>query len=87
LGTGLGVPLGDLFRTIAKLAAAHTGTAPVPVRPVPPPTPLSTSDLADLVVDAGAFRAVTGWCPRQPLDRTLRETVAMLSHPPSAPPP
>ncbi|RKN03271.1 SDR family oxidoreductase [Streptomyces radicis] len=78
LGTGVGSPLGDVFRTVASLVAMRTGAAAVPVVSVEPPEYAEVSDFRDVVVDASAFRGVTGWRPEVPLGRGLEETVAAL---------
>lgn len=75
IGTGVGAPLGDVFRTIAALAAERTGTDPVPVVSVEPPGVVSETDLRSVVIDAGAFRARTGWRPAADLNEALRATV------------
>jgi nucleoside-diphosphate-sugar epimerase len=75
-GTGVGTPLGEAFRAIADIVARRTGTEPVPVISVPPPRPLSGTDLASAVVDPSAFGSRTGWAARVPLRDGLEWTVA-----------
>ncbi|MFI6040987.1 NAD-dependent epimerase/dehydratase family protein [Nocardia sp. NPDC051321] len=74
LGSGHGIPLGQLFGTIADLVAEHTGNR-VPVVSVPPPAHAEAGDLVNITIDATAFRAVTGWQPTVPLDVALRRTI------------
>jgi nucleoside-diphosphate-sugar epimerase len=76
VGTGVGTPLGDVFRTISGLAAQHTGNGPVPVVSVPPPGAVSEADLRSVSVDATPFRTLTGWRPAADLTEALRATVA-----------
>lgn len=71
LGRGRSEPIGEVFRTIAELASAHTGRPPVPVVSVPPPAGAPRTDFASVAVDATAFRSVTGWRPRLPLREAL----------------
>ncbi|SCF39360.1 reductase VcaE [Micromonospora matsumotoense] len=75
LGTGRGVPLGDVLRTIADLVAARLGRPPVPVVCVPPPTVATATDMHSVVIDSSRFRAATGWRPRVPLHTALRRCV------------
>nr|WP_232343980.1 NAD-dependent epimerase/dehydratase family protein [Actinoplanes awajinensis] len=75
LGTGRGVPLGDVLRTIADLVAARSGRPPVPVVCVPPPDVATATDMHSIVIDASGFRAATGWRPRVPLHTALRRCV------------
>jgi nucleoside-diphosphate-sugar epimerase len=75
-GTGVGTPLGEAFRAIADTVARRAGTAAVPVASVPPPRPLSASDVTSAVVDPSAFRSRTGWAARVPLRNGLEWTVA-----------
>jgi nucleoside-diphosphate-sugar epimerase len=74
-GTGVGTPLGQVFRAIADTVAGRTGTAAVPVISVPPPRPLSATDVTSAVVDPSAFRTRTGWAARVPLRDGLQWTV------------
>lgn len=76
LGTGSGRPLGEVFRTVADLAAGRTGEPAVPVVSVEPPAHAEAGDFRSVTVDSSAFRAVTGWQPRTSLDEALRRTVA-----------
>lgn len=75
LGTGHSEPLGEVFRTIAALVAARTGTSPVDVVSVPPPDYAEPSDFRSVTIDSSAFRAVTGWRPVIPLAEGLRRAV------------
>lgn len=76
VGTGVRTPLGDAFRAIADIVARRTQTAPVPVISVPPPRPLSATDVTSAVVDPSAFQRRTGWAARVPLRDGLEWTVA-----------
>ncbi|WIM94456.1 NAD-dependent epimerase/dehydratase [Actinoplanes oblitus] len=76
LGSGHGTPLGEVFATVAELVAAETGKPPVAVLSVPPPANAEAGDFRSVTIDASAFRAVTGWEPRVPLDEALARTVA-----------
>ncbi|GLY02213.1 MULTISPECIES: NAD-dependent epimerase/dehydratase family protein [Actinoplanes] len=76
IGSGHGSPLGEVFTTVAKLVAAETGEPPVRVVSVPPPAHAEAGDFHSVTIDASAFRAVTGWRPRVPLDEALARTVA-----------
>ncbi|RBM17686.1 NAD-dependent epimerase/dehydratase [Streptomyces sp. PT12] len=78
VGTGVGSPLGDVFRSVASLVGVRLGVAPVPVVSVEPPEYAEVSDFRDVVVDASAFRGKTGWRPEVPLERGLEEVVAAL---------
>jgi nucleoside-diphosphate-sugar epimerase len=72
LGSGIPVPVGELFNRIAEAVADATGTPPVPVRRVVP----EHADPADglgFVVGSTAFGDVTGWAPQVPLEDGLRE--------------
>ncbi|UED87206.1 NAD-dependent epimerase/dehydratase family protein [Streptomyces profundus] len=75
LGTGVGSPLGDVFRTVAGLVAERTGKPEVPVLSVDPPEYAETTDFRDVVIDPSRFASVTGWRARTPLSEALRETV------------
>jgi nucleoside-diphosphate-sugar epimerase len=75
-GTGVRTPLGEAFRAIADIVARRTGTPPVPVISVPPPRPLSATDVTSAVVDPSAFRCRTGWAARVPLQDGLEWTIA-----------
>ncbi|MER6664373.1 NAD(P)-dependent oxidoreductase [Amycolatopsis japonica] len=75
LGTGRGVPLGDVLRTIAELVGARLGRPPVPVVCVPPPDLATATDMHSVVIDSSRFRAATGWRPRVPLHTALRRCV------------
>lgn len=81
LGTGVGVSLRDLFGAIAQDVARHVGRPPVPVQCVPAPPGAATTDAHSMVVDASAFRSVTGWRPVMPLRAALDRTVAALIPP------
>ncbi|MCR6488750.1 NAD-dependent epimerase/dehydratase [Amycolatopsis sp. OK19-0408] len=75
LGTGQGVPLGDVLRTIAALVGDHLGRPPAPVVCVAPPDFAKATDLNNVSIDSSKFRAVTGWQPRVPLADALRRCV------------
>lgn len=75
LGSGRGLPLGEVFTTVADLVAARTGKPPVRVTSVPPPPHAEPGDFHHLTVDATPFRTVSGWRPRVPLTEALRRTV------------
>jgi nucleoside-diphosphate-sugar epimerase len=76
LGSGHGAPLGEVFTTVAGLVAAETGKPPVQVMSVPAPAHAEAGDFRGVTIDSTAFRAVTGWHPRVPLDEALARTVA-----------
>jgi dTDP-4-keto-6-deoxyhexose 4-ketoreductase len=76
LGSGHGAPLGEVFATVARLVAEQTGKPPVQVISIPPPEHAEDGDFNSVTIDSSAFRAVTGWRPRVPLDEALRRTVA-----------
>nr|AFU65882.1 DacS9 [Dactylosporangium sp. SC14051] len=76
VGTGRPVSLRELFARIAAAAAERTGAPPVPVRTVAPPPAATLTDQHDVVVDATAFTAVTGWTPVVPLEEALRRVAA-----------
>ena len=76
IGSGHGVPLGEVFTTVAGLVAAETGKPPVAVVSVPPPANAEAGDFHSVTIDSSAFRAVTGWRPRVPLAEALSRTVA-----------
>ncbi|MGW5276739.1 NAD-dependent epimerase/dehydratase family protein [Streptomyces sp. NPDC004044] len=80
LGAGRGDALGDVFRTVARHAAAHTGGPAVPVVSVQPPAHAPETDFLSVTIDSTPFRSVTGWRPRVSLDEGLERTVAALSH-------
>nr|WP_155074034.1 NAD-dependent epimerase/dehydratase family protein [Streptomyces taklimakanensis] len=79
VGTGHGVPVGELFRTIAALVGARTGRPPVPVVTVDPPDSAVGADLRGVTADPSAFRAATGWRPLAQPRAALEETVAALA--------
>lgn len=74
LGSGRGIPLGELFSTIADLVAERTGVR-VPVVSVPPPEHAEAGDFQSVTIDSSAFRAVTGWQPALSVDDALRRTI------------
>lgn len=76
VGTGVGTPIGEAFRAIAEIAARLAGRTTVPVKSVPPPRPLSATDVASVVVDPSPFRSLTGWAAHVPLRDGLERTVA-----------
>lgn len=75
VGSGYGTPLGEVFTTVAKLVAEETGKPPVRVVSVPPPANAEAGDFRSVTIDSSAFRAITGWRPRVPLDEALSQTV------------
>ncbi|MFJ1598282.1 NAD-dependent epimerase/dehydratase family protein [Streptomyces sp. NPDC088261] len=79
LGSGRGEPLGDVFRTIARMVAARTGLPPVPVLSTEPPAHAPATDFRSVTIDSTAFRDATGWRPRVPLEEALRATVDALA--------
>ncbi|MFI6846285.1 NAD-dependent epimerase/dehydratase [Kitasatospora sp. NBC_00085] len=79
LGSGRGEPLGDVFRTIARLVAARTGRPPVPVLSVDPPDHAPATDFRSVTIDSSAFRHATGWQPGVPLEQALAATVDALA--------
>ncbi|MGP3689727.1 NAD-dependent epimerase/dehydratase family protein [Streptomyces sp. IBSNAI002] len=79
LGSGRGEPLGDVFRTIARLVAVRTGRPPVPVLSTTPPAHAPATDFRSVTIDSTAFREATGWRPRVPLEEALRATVDALA--------
>jgi reductase EvaE/reductase VcaE len=80
LGTGRGDALGDVFRAVARHAAARTGAPAVPVVSVQPPAHAPETDFLSVTIDSTPFRSVTGWRPQVSLDEGLERTVAALSH-------
>ncbi|BFO18345.1 hypothetical protein SHKM778_47330 [Streptomyces sp. KM77-8] len=79
VGTGRPVRVADLFGAVARSVAAHTGAPRVPVVSVAAPATATAADARGTVIDASAFRAVTGWRPRQSLPGALDELVATLA--------
>ncbi len=79
LGTGCGVPLGEVLRTIADLVGAHLGRPPVPVVHVTPPDLATATDMHSAVIDSSRFRAATGWRPTVSVDTGLRRCVAAFA--------
>lgn len=75
LGSGRGLPLGEVFTTVASLVAARTGKPPVRVVSVPPPAHAEPGDFHNITIDATPFRSVSGWRPKVPLTDALRHTV------------
>ncbi|WP_197370327.1 NAD-dependent epimerase/dehydratase family protein [Streptomyces clavuligerus] len=78
IGSGRGEALGDVFRLVAAAVSVRTGRPPVAVVPMPPPAHAPATDFGSVTIDASAFRAATGWCPRVPLAEGVRRTVAAL---------
>ncbi|GAB4588345.1 NAD-dependent epimerase/dehydratase family protein [Nocardia sp. IFM 10818] len=78
IGSGIGMPLGEVFRRTADLAAEYTGVT-VPVVSVPPPDYAEPGDFRSVTVDSSAFREITGWSPAVRLDEALRSTVAFFA--------
>jgi reductase EvaE/reductase VcaE len=83
LGAGRGDALGDVFRTVARFAAARTGCPAVPVVSVEPPRHAPETDFRSVTIDSSPFRAATGWRPQVALDEGLERVVAALA--PSTP--
>ncbi|MFD3936198.1 NAD-dependent epimerase/dehydratase family protein [Streptomyces sp. NPDC058611] len=79
LGTGTGRPLGPVFEQVAALVAARTGKPAVPVLSVEPPAHSEAGDFASVTIDSSAFREITGWSPRVPLEEALRRSVDFLA--------
>ena len=79
LGSGTRTPLGEAFKTVARLVATRTGAPPVDVLTVPPPAHAEVGDFRHLTVDASGFRAATGWHPTVPLDDGLASTVQFVA--------
>lgn len=79
VGTGEGRPLRDAFRAVADAVARSTGRPPVPIVSMPPPEQALRTDLLDVVVDASAFTAITGWQPLMPWRAGLDRMVAALA--------
>jgi nucleoside-diphosphate-sugar epimerase len=79
LGTGAGISIGDAARRVAREVARQTGAAPVAVRHVPVPADWSVVDERDVVVDASAFRAATGWRPVTDFASGLAVTVRAMA--------
>ncbi|MDM4722184.1 NAD-dependent epimerase/dehydratase [Micromonospora sp. WMMA1363] len=75
LGSGRGLPLGEVFTTVADLVADRTGKPPVRVVSVPPPPHAEPGDFHSVTIDATAFQTVSGWRPQVPLTEALRRTV------------
>jgi len=75
LGSGRGLPLGEVFTTVASLVAERTGKPPVRVVSVPPPEHAEPGDFHNITIDATPFRSVSGWRPKVPLTDALRHTV------------
>ncbi|MET7395846.1 NAD-dependent epimerase/dehydratase family protein [Dactylosporangium sp. NPDC005572] len=80
VGTGLGTSVSDLFGTIAKVVATHSGRPPVPVVSVPPAAHAMATDAIDFVLDPSAFCAATGWLPRVSLQEGLDRLAAAALH-------
>jgi nucleoside-diphosphate-sugar epimerase len=78
VGSGEAASLHEVFQAIARTVAELTGDPPVAVRSVPPPPEAAPTDLASMVVDASAFRSVTGWRPRVPRPAGLSRLAAEL---------
>ncbi|UMP01389.1 NAD(P)-dependent oxidoreductase [Amycolatopsis sp. EV170708-02-1] len=81
IGAGRGDRLGEVFRLVAKEMSEHTGTDPVEVSCVEPPSHAPETDLRSITIDSAAFRAITGWRPEISLSEGVRRTVAALTTP------
>ncbi len=68
VASGQGLSLHELFDRLAAI---------VGVRAIPEPDPefMRPADIPALVGDSAKLRGATGWAPRIPLDRTLRDLV------------
>jgi dTDP-4-keto-6-deoxyhexose 4-ketoreductase len=78
VGAGHATSVADLFETIVRVVSAFTGTPPVPVVSVAPPSEYLATDLVDLLCDPSAFRDATGWSARVPLHEALERLVSSL---------
>jgi nucleoside-diphosphate-sugar epimerase len=79
LGTGEGRPLGEVFRQVAEVVAAHTGRPAVPVVSVDPPAHSPVTDFDSVTIDSSRFASATGWRPRVPLRQALERAVVALA--------
>ncbi|MGW5068003.1 NAD-dependent epimerase/dehydratase family protein [Streptomyces cyaneofuscatus] len=79
LGSGRAERLDEVFAKIAGAVSARTGRPPVPVHSVAAPAQAEVTDFHSYEIDSSAFRAVTGWRPRVPLDEALGRTVSTLA--------
>jgi nucleoside-diphosphate-sugar epimerase len=79
VGSGTGVPLGDVFSLVARTVADHTGRPPAPVVSVPPPAHAEPTDLKSVEIDSSAFRSATGWRPEVSLAVGVERTVAEIA--------
>jgi nucleoside-diphosphate-sugar epimerase len=80
VGSGTGVPLGDILRAVAERVSHHTGRPPVPVVRVDPPAYATAADFRHVRADAGPFRAHTGWHPATDLRTALDHTIEHLKN-------
>jgi nucleoside-diphosphate-sugar epimerase len=78
VGAGHATSVADLFGTIVRVVSAFTGTPPVPVVSVAPPSECLATDLMDSLCDPSAFRDATGWSARIPLHEALERLVSSL---------
>ncbi|WP_207934083.1 NAD-dependent epimerase/dehydratase [Actinomadura sp. KC06] len=78
IGTGSPVSVAGLFTAIADTVAAHTGSPPVPLVSVEPPSYATSSDFQNVRIDSSAFRGITGWSPRMDLRAGIDAAVATL---------
>jgi len=81
IGAGRGDRLGEVFRLVAKEMSEHTGTSPVEVTCVEPPSHAPATDLRSITIDSTSFRTITGWRPEISLSEGVRRTVAALTTP------
>ena len=73
VASGTGTSLRELFERLAAVVGVDAIAEPDPefMRP---------ADIPVLVGDSGRLRAATGWAPRIPLERTLRDLVDAQAH-------
>lgn len=79
VGTGQAVPLGGVFRAVARAVAAFTGKPPVPVLSTAAPTHAVATDFRSQVIDPTPFCVAAGWSARVPLHEGIARTVAALA--------
>ncbi len=84
IGSGVGVPVRELFELVSSAAAARTGKLAVPVLSVPPPAHATDGDLRGQVGDPVRFSGVTGWRARVGLADGVASVVAGADQTPKA---
>ncbi len=82
IGTGDARELADIFATIARSVAAHTGQPPVPVVSTTPPSHAAATDFRSVMIDPLPYRTAAGWSARIPLHEGIDHTVATLADQP-----